>query len=123
MLLKFITILWLAFMLILSHIPGGPSGEESRWLASMTGVKESVLRRSMHVALYLILAVLVMVGWTDTPLWARIVALVIIAVIDESSKGLSVFRERHCNVYPDMLLNLVGVGVGVGVGTAIGVLI
>ena len=39
----------------------------------MTGIKEGLLRRSMHVALYLILAVLVMVGWTDTPLRARIV--------------------------------------------------
>ena len=118
MLLKFITILWLAFMLILSHIPGGPSGEESRWLASMTGIKEGLLRRSMHVALYLILAVLVMVGWTDTPLRARIVALVIIAVADESSKGLSIFPGRHCSIF-EIGLNLVGCVAGVVIGVLI----
>ena len=51
--LRLITRLWLLFMLILSHIPGEPSGEESKWLSRMTGVKESVLRRSAHVVLYL----------------------------------------------------------------------
>ena len=94
--MKIITGIGLWFMLILSHIPGKPSSAESRWLSSMTGVREGTLRRSAHVVLYLILAVLVIVGWADTSLWIRIVALVLIAVIDiialfiSSRQGLEV---------------------------------
>lgn len=117
--MKIITGIWLLFMLILSHIPGEPSSAESRWLSSMTGVREGTLRRSAHVVLYLILAVLVIVGWADTSLWIRIVALVLIAVADESSKALSIFPGRHCSVYPDMMLNLLGVGFGIVIGLLI----
>ena len=60
--IQILTFLWLLFMLILSHIPGGPSAEESRWLSSMTGVSESSLRMLMHVFLYMVLAVLVVLG-------------------------------------------------------------
>lgn len=60
------TFLWLVFMLILSHIPGGPSAEESQWLSSMTGVSESLLRLIAHVLLYMVLAVLVVLAWSDT---------------------------------------------------------
>ena len=56
------TFLWLVFMLILSHIPGGPSTAESRWLSDMTGVKEGTLRQFMHVFLYMVLAVLVVLA-------------------------------------------------------------
>ncbi len=92
--LKIFTFLWLVFMLILSHIPGGPSAEESRWLSSMTGVSESRLRMLMHVVLYLVLGVLVTLSWPDTPLWIRAAALAITAVVDEWSKGLRIFPGR-----------------------------
>ena len=59
MVLKIFTFLWLVFMLILSHIPGGPSAEESRWLSSMTGVSESWLRTFAHMFRYAVLGVLV----------------------------------------------------------------
>ena len=117
--LRFITGLWLAFMLVLSHIGGQASGEESRWLSRMTGVKESVLRRSAHVVVYIILSALVMVGWPDTELWMRTVVLMIIAAIDETSKALPFFQGRHCSIFPDMVLNLVGCTIGVGVGLLI----
>ena len=120
--MKFIpifTFLWLVFMLILSHIPGGPSSAESRWLSDMTGVKEGTLRQLMHVFLYAVLAMLVILGWPDTPLWSRVAALMITAVVDESSKALPFFPGRHCNVWPDMVLNLLGAGIGVVIGLVI----
>lgn len=82
------TFLWLVFMLILSHIPGGPSTAESRWLSDMTGVKEGTLRQLMQVFLYAVLGVLVTLSWPDTPLRLRMAALAITAVVDESSQTL-----------------------------------
>ena len=116
--MKVITEIWLAFMLILSHIGGTASGAESRWLSSMTGVKESVLRRSAHVVVYIILSTLVMEGWGEVELWIRIVVLVLIAVVDESSKALPVFKGRHCSV-AEIGLNLIGVAIGVVIGMMI----
>lgn len=43
-LLKIMTILWLLFMLVLSHIPGEPSGAESRWLSSIRAVQHTQKR-------------------------------------------------------------------------------
>ena len=106
-------------MLILSHIGGTASGEESRWLSRMTGVKESVLRRSAHVVVYIILAALTMLAWPDVRLWMKAVVLVLIAVADETSKALRIFIGRHCSIWPDMALNLVGCAVGVAVGLLI----
>ena len=106
--IRFITFLWLTFMLFLSHIPGGPSGEESRWLSSMTGVEEGLLRQGMHVILYLVLGVLTTLAWPETQLWVKCLVLVIIAVADESSKALRFFKGRHCSV-AEIGLNLVGV--------------
>ena len=119
--LKVITILWLVFMTILSHIPGGPSGEESRWLSSMTGVKESVLRRSAHVVLYLVLGVLATLAWAETELWVRILVLVIIAVADESSKALRFFKDRHSSM-AEMGLNVIGAIAGLVIGWLIGLI-
>lgn len=118
--LKFITILWLTFMLLLSHIPGGPSGEESRWLSSMTGVKESVLRRSAHVVLYLVLGVLTTLAW-QTELRVKGLVLVIIAVADESSKALRFFKDRHSSV-AEMGLNVIGAIAGLVIGWLIGLI-
>ena len=117
--LTLITGLWLLFMLILSHIGGQASGEESRWLSRMTGVKESVLRRSTHVIVYIILATLVIVGWGEVELWMRAVVLGLIAVVDETSKALPIFKGRHCSIFPDMVLNLLGSAIGVVVGLLI----
>ena len=119
--LKVITILWLVFMTILSHIPGGPSGEESRWLSSMTGVKESVLRRGMHVFVYLVLGCLTTLAWAETEFWVRIFVLVIIAVADESSKALRFFKDRHSSV-AEMGLNVIGAIAGLVIGWLIGLI-
>ena len=115
MLLKIITILWLLFMLVLSHIPGEPSGAESRWLSSMTGVREGILRRSAHVVLYLVLAVLATVAWPEAKLWVKGLVLVLIAVTDEVTKALPVFKGRHCSV-AEIGLNLVGAAGGLMLG-------
>ena len=116
MLLKIITILWLIFMITLSHIPGEPSGAESRWLSSMTGVKEGVLRRAAHVVLYLVLAVLATLAWPETQLWVKCLVLVLIAVADEVTKALPVFKGRHCSV-AEIGLNLLGAAGGLMLGT------
>lgn len=117
-LLKIITILWLLFMLVLSHIPGEPSGAESRWLSSMTGVREGILRRSAHVVLYLVLAVLATVAWPEAKLWVKGLVLVIIAIGDESSKALSIFHGRHCSIF-EIGLNLLGVCIDTMIGLLI----
>lgn len=117
--MKIVTGFWLIFMLGLSHIGGTASSEESRWLASMTGVKEGTLRRSAHVVVYAVLGVLATVAWSDTALWIRCLALVTIAVADETSKALPCFPGRHCSVWPDMALNLLGCVIGVVVGLLI----
>ena len=114
------TFLWLGLMLILSHIPGGPSAEESRWLSSMTGVSESLLRQAAHVFLYMVLAVLVILSWSDTPVWVISLELAITAVVDEWSKALPFCPSRHCSVWPDMVLNLLGAGIGVVIGVLVG---
>lgn len=116
--MKIIAGLWLIFMLVLSHIGGTASSEESRWLSRMTGVKEGVLRRYAHVIVYAVLGVLVTVAWSDTALWIRCLVLGLIAVVDEGSKALSIFTGRHCSV-AEIGLNLVGVGIGVVAGLLI----
>lgn len=105
-------------MLILSHIGGRVSGEESRWLASMTGVKEGTLRRSAHVVVYLVLGALVTIAWRDTVGWRKAAVLMLIAVVDETSKALPFFPGRHCSA-AEIGLNLVGVSAGLLLGTLI----
>ncbi len=86
----------------------------------MTGVSESLLRLIAHVLLYMVLAVLVVLAWSDTQVWMISLALAITAVVDEWSKELRFFPGRHCSVVPDMMLNLLGAGIGVGIGVLIG---
>ena len=117
--MKIITGFWLVFMLVLSHIGGTASSEESRWLSRMTGVKEGILRRYAHVIVYAVLGVLTTVSWSDTALWLKCLALAVIAVADESSKALRIFEGRHCSV-AEIGLNLVGGVLGVVVGLLIG---
>ncbi len=102
-------------MLILSHIPGGPSGEESRWLSRMTGVKEGVLRKAAHVVLYLVFGVLATLAWTEVSIGLRVVVLSFIAVADESSKALRFFPGRHCSV-AEIGLNMLGATCGLMLG-------
>lgn len=116
--MKILTVLWLLFMLILSHIPGEPSGAESRWLSSMTGVKEGTLRRAAHVVVYLVLGVLVTVAWPEIDVWIRCLVLAVIAAADELSKGLPIFEGRHTN-FAELGLNLIGVGIGTVIGLLI----
>ena len=77
----------------------------------MTGVREGILRRSAHVVLYLVLAVLATVAWPEAKLWVKGLVLVIIAIGDESSKALSIFHGRHCSIF-EIGLNLLGVCIG-----------
>lgn len=118
MIIRLITILWLLFMLILSHIGGKASGAESRWLSQMTGVKEGTLRRSAHVILYLVLGILVSAAWPDTAVWVRAAVLALVAVIDETSKALPVFPGRHCSA-AEIWLNLGGAAIGLMLGQLI----
>ena len=74
--LRFITGLWLAFMLVLSHIGETASGEESRWLSSMTGVEEGLLRKAAHVVVYAVLGCLSTVAWPEAELWVRAVLFI-----------------------------------------------
>lgn len=113
--IRFITFLWLTFMLFLSHIPGGPSGEESRWLSRMTGVKEGVLRRAAHVVVYLVLGVLATVGWLEISMWLRVLVLAGIGIADETSKALPLFPGRHCSA-SELGLNIIGLVAGLVLG-------
>ena len=49
-----------------------------------------------------------MVAWPTSPLWLKAIALVLWAVIDESSKALSWFPGRHFS-WGDLGLNLAGI--------------
>ena len=81
--------------------------------------REGVLRRSAHVVVYAVLATLVMVGWGEVELWIRIVVLMMIAIVDENSKALPVFKGRHCSVL-EIGLNQIGVVISTVIGLMIG---
>lgn len=89
----------------LSHQGGKKSGEESRWLARATGIKEKTLRRMAHVLLFLALSVCTGLGFG----WQRIVGVCIWSVLDEVTKIW--VRGRHCSAL-DIGLNLLGTGIG-----------
>ena len=92
---------------VLSHQGGEKSGEESRWLARTTGIKEGLLRGGAHVFLFSLLSVFSALGFGP---WA-FVFCVVWSVADEWTKGW--IRGRHFS-WIDVGLNLVGVAVGVG---------
>lgn len=90
---------------ILSHTPGTVSGNQSRWLSSMTGVKEGLLRRLAHVLLFAALSATVGLGFG----WYGMTAAFIWSFLDELTK--IPIPGRHCSA-SDIGLNLLGVVVG-----------
>ena len=110
LLLKILTIAWLILMTVLSHTPGPRSSLESQALARWTGVKEHLLRQGAHVFCFLILAVLVMIAFSDIPLWLRGLVLAAWCVIDEATKPM--IPGRHFS-WKDVGLNLCGAAAGI----------
>ncbi len=113
---KILTIIWLLIMTILSHTPGPRSSLESQTLARWTGVKEHLLRQGAHIFCFLVLAVLVMIAFSDIPLWLRGLVLAGWCIIDEATKPL--IPGRHFS-WKDVGLNLCGAAMGVIVGILI----
>ena len=114
--MKIITVIWLFFMTLLSHMPGEPSAEESMWLSRMTGVNESSLRRGMHVFLFAVLAALVVVGFPEVGLGLRIGAVCLWGLCDEATK--IPIPGRHFS-WKDVGLNEGGAIIGTLIGLGI----
>lgn len=93
----------------LSHATGTVSGNQSRWLSSMTGVKEGLLRRLAHVILFATLALTAGLGFGA---WG-IVGVAVWALLDEVTK-ISI-PGRHFCLYPDVVLNYVGCLLGTAI--------
>ena len=92
---------------LLSHTPGTVSGNQSRWLSSMTGVKEGLLRRMAHVVLFAALSATVGIGFG----WYGIVTVFIWSFLDEVTKIPT--PGRHFS-WIDVALNMLGAAVGTG---------
>ena len=88
---------------MLSHTPGTVSGNQSKWLSSMTGVKEGLLRRIAHVALFLLLALFSGLGF------GRYGFVFIWAFLDELTK--IPIPGRHFSWF-DVGLNILGAAAG-----------
>ncbi len=104
--MKFAAVVIFVIEAILSHTPGEKSGEESRWLARTTGIKEGLLRQSAHVVLFFLLSLFAALGFD----WWGVGAVTVWAAVDEISK--KIVPGRHSSG-GDMILNLAGVAVGV----------
>ena len=89
----------------LSHTPGEASGNQSKWLSSMTGVKEGLLRRTAHVILFAALAITAGLAWG----WYGVGAVFVWALLDEVTK--IPIRGRHFS-WLDVGLNLGGAALG-----------
>ena len=86
---------------ILSHTPGTVSGNQSRWLSEMTGVKEGLLRRLAHVLLFAALSTTAGFRfWWFVFIWA---------FLDELTK--IPIPGRHFSWF-DVALNMLGAAVG-----------
>lgn len=90
---------------ILSHTPGTVSGNQSRWLSSMTGVKEGLLRRIAHVALFLLLALFSGLGFERYGMTAAFIW----SFLDELTK--IPIPGRHFSWF-DVALNMLGAAAG-----------
>ena len=99
----------------LSHTSGETSGNQSKWLSSMTGVKEGLLRRLAHVVLFAALAVTAGLGFGT---WG-IVGVAVWALLDEVTKPI--IPGRHFCLWPDVVLNLVGCLIGLVIWLLTGV--
>lgn len=85
----------------LSHATGTVSGNQSKWLSEMTGVKEGLLRRLAHVILFATLAVTAGLAWG----WYGIGAVALWSFLDEVTK--IPIPGRHASAF-DILLNCCG---------------
>ena len=92
----------------LSHTPGEASGNQSKWLSSMTGVKEGLLRRLAHVVLFALLSFTAGSAWS----WYGFAFTAAWAVLDEASKPI--IPGRHASAF-DCMLNGCGCIVGLGI--------
>lgn len=90
---------------VLSHTPGDRSGAESKTLSRLTGIKEVLLRRAAHVALFALLSLFAGLGFG----WYGIGFAALWSFVDETTKPL--IPGRHCSAL-DIGLNLIGVAVG-----------
>ncbi len=106
--IRYLTIILFIIEVWLSHTPGRTSGNQSKWLSSMTGIKESLLRRAAHVVLFILLAWSAAAGFS----WPGVIGTMIWGVLDEVSK--IPIPGRHFCLWPDVVLNLVGGVVGTG---------
>ena len=88
---------------ILSHTPGTVSGNQSRWLSSMTRVKEGLLRKMAHVVLFAALSATVGLGFE------RYGFVFIWAFLDELTK--IPIPGRHFSWF-DVALNMLGAAAG-----------
>ena len=93
----------------LSHTPGEASGNQSKWLSSMTGVKEGLLRRLAHVVLFAALAVTAGLAWG----WYGIGAVALWSLLDEVTK--IPIPGRHFCLWPDVILNIIGCLLGTAI--------
>ena len=103
--MKFFAIAVFVVEVLLSHTPGEASGNQSKWLSSMTGVKEGLLRRTAHVVLFATLAVTAGLAWG----WYGVGAVFVWALLDEVTK--IPIRGRHFS-WLDVGLNLGGAALG-----------
>lgn len=99
--MKLVSLTWLILITVLSHTPGDKSSEESKRLAELISVDESMLRKSAHVVCFTVLMAVFLCAWGK---WAGIGVLAW-SVIDEYSKPL--IKGRHADVR-DWLLNVAG---------------
>ena len=98
----------------LSHATGTVSGNQSKWLSSMTGVKEGLLRRLAHVILFALLSFTAGAGFS----WHGIVGAAVWAILDEVTKPI--IPGRHFSWF-DCSLNFVGCLIGLGIWLLTGV--
>ena len=107
--MKIIAILWFILEAWLSHTPGERSGKESRSLSAVLHVDERLLRKTAHVVMFTVLAILVSLSFPKWCLWL----VVGWALVDEATKPL--VPGRHFS-WPDVGLNLLGTAVGIAAG-------
>ncbi len=104
--MKFAAIFIFILEVLLSHAPGTVSGNQSRWLSSMTGVKGGLLRRSMHVLLFLLLSFTAGAAWG----WIGVLLTAAWSLLDEVTK--IPIPGRHFCLWPDVALNVIGTATG-----------
>ena len=102
-------VVWLLIECWLSHTPGEWSGEQSRALSTWSGVDERFLRRSAHVFLFAVLAILVLFAFPEIDVKLRIGMVAVWGFIDEATKVW--IPGRHFS-WIDVGLNLIGCVIG-----------